>query len=636
MTDQTRAETMQFQTEVNQLLNLMIHSLYSNREIFLRELISNASDALDKRRFAGLTDPLLIEGQGNPEIEIAFDSEAKTLTITDNGIGMTREDVIENIGTIAKSGTKAFLEKLEADQKNASQLIGQFGVGFYSAFIVAKEIELTTRRAGEPADSATYWRSEGQGEFTIAPTNREKAGTTVTLHMRDEDVDLLNEWSIKEIVKKYSDHIAYPIMMAVEKPIMPKEGEENSELKTERVIEQINSAESLWQRERSEVSDEEYIAFYKELTNDYTDPLTWSHNRVEGNTSYTSLLYVPAVAPRGLWDQEVKYGIDLYVQRVFIMEGSDKLIPRYLRFMQGVVDTQDLPLNISREILQSSKTIDTIRQGLTRRSLTMLESLTQDETKYQTFWKQFGRVIKEGLGEDFSNREKIASLLRFASTVTDEEVVSLKAYKERMQEGQDKIYYITADSLNTAKNSPHLEIFKSKGIEVLLMTDVIDDWMTGFLHEFDGTEMVNVAKGDVKLDGETAEEKDQTEALSEVDQKLVDRVKEVLGDRVESVKISKRLTDSASVLVRNEHALSGHFEKMLREAGHDVPTMKPWLEINPKHPLLQALAEDKNSNESEDIAMLIYEEALLLEGAQLENPSEFVARLNRLMKEKIA
>ncbi|PWD87393.1 molecular chaperone HtpG [Ignatzschineria cameli] len=629
MTKETHAETMQFQTEVNQLLNLMIHSLYSNREIFLRELISNASDALDKRRFEGLTDSKLIDGQGTPQIDLAFDKEAKTLTITDNGIGMTREEVIENIGTIAKSGTKAFLERLEADQKNASQLIGQFGVGFYSAFIVAHEIELITRKAGTDESEATHWQSKGEGEFTLTQTTRDRAGTTVILHMREDDLDLLNEWSIRDIVKKYSDHIAYPIMMGVEKPIPPKEGEEADDLKHEIVIEQINSAESLWQRERSEISDEEYIAFYKELTHDYTDPLSWSHNRVEGNTTYTSLLYVPAVAPRGLWDQEVKYGIDLYVQRVFIMEGSDKLIPRYLRFIQGVVDTQDLPLNISREILQNSRTIDTIRQGLTRRSLSMLETLSQDEEKYQKFWGAFGRVLKEGLGEDFSNREKIANLLRFASTTTDEETVSLKAYKERMQEGQDKIYYITADSLNTAKNSPHLEIFKSKGIEVILMTDVIDDWMTGFLHEFDGTPMVNVAKGDIELDKE--QEAEEKPAANEEEVKLIDRVQKVLGDRVESVKISKRLTDSASVLVRNEHALSGHFEKMLKEAGHDVPSVKPWLEINPKHPLLVKLSKTDDAKVEEDIAMLVYEEAQLLEGAQLDNPSEFVARLNRLM-----
>ena len=634
MTKQTQAETMQFQTEVNQLLNLMIHSLYSNREIFLRELISNASDALDKRRFEGLTETSLIDGQGSPAIDIAFDKAAKTLTITDNGIGMSREEVIENIGTIAKSGTKAFLDRLEADQKNASQLIGQFGVGFYSAFIVAHEIELTTRKAGTDADSAVHWASKGEGEFTLTNASKDSAGTTITLHMREDDLDLLNEWSLKEIIKKYSDHIAYPIMMAVEKTVAPEEGSEETEVKTEWVIEQVNSAESLWQRERSDIKDEEYEAFYKELTNDFENPLSWSHNRVEGNTSYTSLLYVPAVAPRGMWDQEVKYGIDLFVQRVFIMEGSDKLIPRYLRFIQGVVDTQDLPLNISREILQNSKTIDTIRQGLTRRSLSMLESLSNDEEKYAKFWKEFGRVLKEGLGEDFSNREKIAGLLRFASTVTDEESVSFKAYKERMPEGQDKIYYITADSLNTAKNSPHLEIFKSKGIEVILMTDVIDDWMTGFLHEFDGTEMVNVAKGDVNLDGAEKDDPEAEKAVSETDVKLIDRLTTALGDRVESVKISKRLTDSASVLVRNEQALSGHFEKMLREAGHDVPTMKPWLEINPKHPLLVMLEGTNDEALTADISMLVYEEALLLEGAQLDNPSEFVARLNRLMNRK--
>ncbi len=628
-----KKETMQFQTEVNQLLNLMIHSLYSNREIFLRELISNASDALDKRRFEGLTDSAIIEGQGEPAIHLAFDKDAKTITLSDNGIGMTRDEVIENIGTIAKSGTKAFIEKLEQDEKNASQLIGQFGVGFYSAFIVAKEIELITRKAGTAAEEATFWSSKGEGEFTLDGATKESAGTTITLHLREEDEDLLSEWVLKDIVKKYSDHIAYPVMMQVEKPIIPEDPEKaDGELKTETVIEQINSATSLWQRERSEIKDEEYEAFYKELTHDTQAPLSWSHNRVEGNTSYTSLLYLPATAPMGLWDQEVKYGIQLYVQRVFIMEGSDRLIPRYLRFIQGVVDTQDLPLNISREILQNSKTIDSIRQGLTRRALGMLESLSlNDEEKYQTVWKQFGRVLKEGFGEDFSNREKLAGLLRFASTESDEENVSLKAYKERMPEDQKKIYYITADSLNTAKNSPHLEIFKQKGIEVLLMTDVIDDWMMGFLHEFDGIEMVNVAKGDVNLEGEEKAEKKEENTATEEDKALIEKMEAILKDRVESVKISQRLTDSASVLVRNEHALSGHFEKLLKEAGHDVPEIKPWLEINPDHFLVKAFKEE-TGDKADDLALLIYEEALLLEGADLENPSEFVARINRLMK----
>ena len=628
-------ETMQFQTEVNQLLNLMVHSLYSNREIFLRELISNASDALDKRRFEGLTDAKIIEDQGDAKISLSFDKNAKTLTLSDNGIGMDRQDVIDNIGTIAKSGTKAFIEKLEADQKNASNLIGQFGVGFYSAFIVADKVEVLTRKAGTEANDAVRWTSEGKGEFTLENSTRDSVGTTITLHMNEEHLDLLNEWSLKSIITKYSDHIAYPIMMQVEKEV-PVEGKEG-EFETEVAIEQVNSATSLWQRERSEIKDEEYVEFYKSLTHDYQDPLSWSHNRVEGNHSYTSLLYLPSVAPMGLWDQNVEYGVQLYVQRVFIMDGSDKLIPRYLRFMKGVVDTQDLPLNISREILQSSKTIDAIRQGLTRRSLSMLESLAaQDEAKYQTFWEQFGRVLKEGFGEDFSNRNKIASLLRFSSTETDAQTVSFDQYIERMKEGQDKIYYITADSLNTAKNSPHLEIFKKKGIEVILMTDVVDDWMMGFLHEYQDKAFVNVAKGDINLDGDDAKEDADKEekSLSAEEKSLVDSLETLLKNEVESVKISKRLTDSASCLVRNEMALSGHFEKLLKEAGHEVPEVKPWLEINPDHFIVKAFEAEKESDKQSDLAKLLYEEALLLEGAQLPDPSAFVARLNRLMKEQ--
>lgn len=628
-------ETMQFQTEVNQLLNLMVHSLYSNREIFLRELISNASDALDKRRFEGLTDAKIIEDQGDAKISLSFDKNAKTLTLSDNGIGMDRQDVIDNIGTIAKSGTKAFIEKLEADQKNASNLIGQFGVGFYSAFIVADKVEVLTRKAGTEASDAIRWISEGKGEFTLENSTRDSVGTTITLHMNEEHLDLLNEWSLKSIITKYSDHIAYPIMMQVEKEV-PVEGKEG-EFETEVAIEQVNSATSLWQRERSEIKDEEYVEFYKSLTHDYQDPLSWSHNRVEGNHSYTSLLYLPSVAPMGLWDQNVEYGVQLYVQRVFIMDGSDKLIPRYLRFMKGVVDTQDLPLNISREILQSSKTIDAIRQGLTRRSLSMLESLAaQDEAKYQTFWEQFGRVLKEGFGEDFSNRNKIASLLRFSSTETDAQTVSFDQYIERMKEGQDKIYYITADSLNTAKNSPHLEIFKKKGIEVILMTDVVDDWMMGFLHEYQDKAFVNVAKGDINLDGDDAKEDADKEekSLSAEEKSLVDSLETLLKNEVESVKISKRLTDSASCLVRNEMALSGHFEKLLKEAGHEVPEVKPWLEINPDHFIVKAFEAEKESDKQSDLAKLLYEEALLLEGAQLPDPSAFVARLNRLMKEQ--
>lgn len=631
----SQKETMQFQTEVNQLLKLMIHSLYSNHEIFLRELISNASDALDKRRFEGLTDAKLIENQGNPEIFITMDADQKTLTIRDNGIGMNRDEVIENIGTIAKSGTKAFLEKLEENQKDASNLIGQFGVGFYSAFIVADKVTLTTRKAGEPEDSAVIWESAGEGEFSLENTSKSSAGTEITLHMRDEHINLLNEWSIRSIITKYSDHIAYPVMMEIERTkTVPaeQEGEEPTTV-SETEIEQINSATSIWQRDKKDVTEDEYKAFYKHISHDYADPLLWSHNKVEGKVNYTSLLFVPEHAQQNMWEQNQDYGLQLFIRRVFIMNATDKLIPRYLRFVKGVVDTVDLPLNVSREILQSSSTLDSIKQGVTRRVLTMLNNLAEsDKEKFTTFYKEFGRVIKEGIGEDASNKENIAKLLRFASTENDAEEVSFADYIGRMKEGQDNIYFITTDNLNTAKNSPHLEIYRSKGYEVILMTDVIDDWMMGFLSEFEGKKFVNIAKGDVNLDDQSEEEKKEEPELSNEDKAIIDKITNVLGEKVENVKVSKRLTNSASVLVRNEYALSSHFEKMLKEAGHDVPSMKPWLEINTKHPLVERIARETDNAVADDLAMLIYEEALLLEGSQLENPSEFVNRLNRLMK----
>lgn len=632
----SQKETMQFQTEVNQLLKLMIHSLYSNHKIFLRELISNASDALDKRRFEGLTNATLIENQGNPEIVITLDKDQKTLTITDNGIGMNRDEVIDNIGTIAKSGTKAFLDKLEKTDQDASQLIGQFGVGFYSAFIVADKVTLTTRKAGDAEDSAVIWESAGEGEFSLENTFKAVAGTEITLHMRDEHVELLSEWSLRSIITKYSDHIAYPVMMEVERTETvdaENEGEEATSI-TKIEKEQINSATSIWQRDKKDISDDEYQEFYKHISHDYTDPLIWSHNRVEGNTSYTSLLFVPEHAQQNMWEQNQDYGLQLYVRRVFIMNAAEKLLPRYLRFVKGVVDTTDLPLNVSREILQSSSTLDSIKQGVTRRVLTMLNNLAESEKEqFATFYKEFGRVIKEGVGEDHSNKENIAKLLRFASTENDQEEVSFADYISRMKEGQESIYFITSDNLNTAKNSPHLEIYRTKGYEVILMTDVVDDWMMGFLNEFDGKKFVNIAKGDVHLDDEKSDdEKKEEPELSNEDKAIIDKITNVLGEKVENVKISRRLTNSASVLVRNEHALSSHFEKMLKEAGHAVPSMKPWLEVNVKHPLVERIARETDNAIADDLAMLIYEEALLLEGSQLGNPSEFVNRLNRLMK----
>ncbi len=623
-------ETRSFQTEVNQLLKLMIHSLYSNREIFLRELISNASDALDKRRFAGLTNEVMIAGQGNAEILISFDKEAKTLTINDNGIGMNRQEVIDNIGTIAKSGTKAFLEQLTQDQKNAAQLIGQFGVGFYSAFIVADKIVLTTRKAGEAEDTATRWVSSGEAEFTLETTQKAQVGTEIVLHLRQEHEDLLTEWALRSIIKKYSDHIAYPVMMQIEREV-PRHDEETSEdqnqaLETETVIEQVNDATSLWQRAKKDISDEEYIEFYKHVAHDYQAPLAWTHNRVEGKTDYTALLYLPQKAPMGMWEQNATHGVQLYVQRVFIMDGADKLMPRYLRFVKGVIDAQDLPLNVSREILQSSQVIDHIRQGAIKRVLSLLDNLSVNEAeKYQQFWQEFGRVLKEGLGEDFANRDALLKLMRFSSTTSDTATVSLANYLERLVEGQDKIYYLTADSLNTAKSSPHLEIFKKKGIEVLLMSEPVDDWMMGFVHEFEGKSFVHIAKGDIQFPDDNKEEAEKT--LSDDEKSLIDKIKPVLIDKVADVKISQRLTDSAACLVRGSHAMSGHFERLLKEAGHDVPSSKPWLEINPEHPLLNKIAAQNN----EDLIWLLYEQALLLEGGAIEDPATFVARMNRLM-----
>jgi molecular chaperone HtpG len=628
-------ETMQFQTEVNQLLKLMIHSLYSNREIFLRELISNASDALDKRRFLGVTDASLMDGAANLQIDIAFDAQAKTITINDNGVGMNRAEVIENIGTIAKSGTKAFLEKLEADQKSASAMIGQFGVGFYSAFIVADEVELITRKAGDPADAAVVWRSKGEADFSLAATSKASAGTSIVLHLREDHHDLLNEWTLKNIIKKYSDHIAFPVMMTVEKTITePAEEGQEASTRTETEVEQINQATSLWQRAKKDISDEEYQSFYKAMTHDYQAPLTWAHNQVEGKVSYTSLLYVPSKAPMGLWEQKATHGVQLYVQRVFIMDGAEKLMPRYLRFVKGVIDAQDLPLNVSREILQSSSTIDAIRQGATKRVLGMLETMSKDKPDdYKAFWAEFGRVLKEGVGEDMANRDALLKLFRFSSSKEDAPIVSLADYVGRMGEKQDKIYFLTADSLNHAKNSPHLEVFKQRGIEVLLMTEVVDDWMMGFIYEYEGKSFVNVAKGDIQLDGDDAAKPDTETPESPLDAALIERMKAALSEHVDQVKVSKRLTDSVACLVRSEHAMSAHFERMLKDAGHSVPSTKPWLEINMKHPLIEKLATlPEGDANAQDLALLVYEQATLLEGSQLADPAGFVARLNRLMK----
>lgn len=619
-------ETLTFETEVNQLLKLMIHSLYSNKEIFLRELISNASDACDKLRFEALGDDALFEGDNELAVEVEFDKDAGTLTVRDNGIGMTREEVIHNIGTIAKSGTREFFERLTGDQAKDAQLIGQFGVGFYSAFIVADHVVLTTRHAGMGPEHGVRWESDGTGSYTLETLDVAARGTEIVLHLReDEREDLLNDWRLRNIITKYSDHVPLPIRMRKR----DEEGNLGDEWET------VNKASALWQRPKSEITDEEYKTFYKHISHDFGDPLTWTHNRVEGRLEYTSLLYVPEKAPFDLWDRDHAHGLKLYVQRVFIMDDAEQLIPRYLRFVRGVIDSNDLPLNISREILQGNRIIEQIRAGSVKKLLGTLENMAEKRPDdYQKFWDEFGRVMKEGPAEDFSNRETIAGLLRFASTHDDTEVqtVSLKDYVARMKEGQDKIYYITADSFMAAKHSPHLELLRKKGIEVLLMYDRVDEWLMGHLTEFDGKQFQSVAKGDLDL-GEVESEderKAQEEAENEA-KELVTRVGEALGDRVESVRVSHRLTSSPACIVLGEHDMALYMQQLLKQAGHEMPTSKPVLEINPSHPMVARLDSESDENQFKEWSMLLLDQAILAEGGQLEDPASFVGRLNQLM-----
>ena len=624
----TNQETRGFQSEVKQLLQLMIHSLYSNKEIFLRELISNASDAADKLRFKALSNPALYEGDGELRVRVSFDADKGTLTISDNGIGMTREQVIDHLGTIAKSGTKEFLTALGQDQAKDSQLIGQFGVGFYSAFIVADKVTVKTRAAGEATDKGVLWESAGEGEYSVADIEKKSRGTDVILHLREDEKEFLNEWRLREIIGKYSDHIGLPVEMLTKE--YDDEGKETGEK-----WEKINKSDALWTRSKNDISDEEYKEFYKHLSHDFADPLLWAHNKVEGNQEYTSLLYVPSKAPWDLFNREHKHGLKLYVQRVFIMDDAEQFMPNYLRFMRGLIDSNDLPLNVSREILQDNKTTAALRKALTKRSLQMLEKLAkEDADKYQQFWKEFGLVLKEGPAEDFGNKEAIAKLLRFASTHNDssEQTVSLEDYVARMKEGQKAIYYITADSYVAAKNSPHLELFNKKGIEVLLLSDRIDEWMLSYLTEFDGKALQTITKADLDL-GDLAD-KEENEAQKEQDKafdSFIERVKNLLGERVKEVRLTHRLTDTPAVVSTGNDQMTTQMAKLFAAAGQPVPEVKYTFELNPEHHLVKKVADIADEAEFADWVELLLEQAMLAERGSLENPAAFIKRVNKLL-----
>jgi molecular chaperone HtpG len=621
-------ETLGFQAEVKQLLQLMIHSLYSNKDIFLRELISNASDAADKLRFEALNDPALFENDPELKIRVAFDREARTLTISDNGIGMSRQEVIDHIGTIAKSGTREFFSQLSGDQKKDAALIGQFGVGFYSAFIVADRVTLTTRRAGLTAEHGVRWESEGAGDYTLETVEKPGRGTEIVLHLREGEDEFLSDWKIKSVIRTYSDHITLPIVM---KKTEWKDGVETPTDEDETV----NKASALWARAKKDIEEEEYQEFYKHVAHDFEPPLAWSHNRVEGKQEYISLLYVPSHAPFDLWDREKRHGIKLYVRRVFIMDDAEQLMPQYLRFVRGVIDSADLPLNVSREILQSSRDIDAIKNGSVKKVLGLLEDLAENQPeKYVEFWNAFGKVLKEGPGEDYANKERIAALLRFASTHTDSDaqVVSLKDYIGRMKEGQTAIYYITADSFAAAKHSPHLEIFRKKGIEVLLLSDRVDEWLASNLTEFAGKPLKSVAKGGLDLGAlEDEAEKTAQKEAEETMKPLVERIRTTLGERVKDVRVTHRLTDSPACLVTGQGDMSANLERLLKAAGQAAPTVRPTLEINPTHALVTRLNSESDEDRFKDWANLLFEQALLAEGGQLDDPASFVRRLNGLL-----
>ena len=622
-------ETLGFQAEVRQLLRLVAHSLYSNKEIFLRELISNASDACDKLRFEALSSKELYEDDPDLKVRVSFDKEARTITVADNGIGMSRQEVIDHIGTIAKSGTREFFERLTGDQAKDANLIGQFGVGFYSAFVVADRVTLITRRAGLSAAEGVRWESAGEGEYTLETVEKPGRGTEVILHLRAGEDDFLSGYRLREIIRRYSDHIMLPIVMQKEAWDADKGAVGSS-----REDETVNQASALWARPKSEITAEQYEEFYKHVAHDMQPPLVHAHARVEGRHEYTLLLYVPQRAPFDLWDREHRRGLKLYVRRVFIMDDAEHLAPPYLRFIRGVIDSNDLPLNVSREILQESKDVEAIRAGVVKRVLATLDELAEnDKQKYATFWKEFGRVLKEGVGEDIANRDRVAKLLRFASTLTgsDVEDVSLADYIARMKHGQDAIYYVTADSFNAAKNSPHLEIFRKKGIEVLLLSDRVDEWVVGSLTEFEGKKLVSVARGDLDL-GTLADEDDKLRKEQAAESAaLLDAVRKALGERVKDVRLTYRLTESPACLVADQHDMSANLERLLKAAGHQVPGSRPILEINPKHPLVERLKEEIGKERFADWSSILFEQALLAEGGSLEDPGSFVKRLNQLM-----
>ena len=643
MTADVKKETLGFQTEAKQLLHLMIHSLYSNKEIFMRELVSNASDAIDKLRFAALADDALLEGQGEYAIQVDLDKAANTITISDNGIGMNRDEVIENLGTIAKSGTASFLESLTGDERKDSQLIGQFGVGFYSSFIVADRVQVLTRKAGDSADAGVLWESSGEAEFSIEATTKETRGTSITLFLKKDCEEFAEDFRVRSVIKKYSDHISVPVMMAKPVEAAFEEADTDTEKDTdgdaEVVVEfeAVNDAHALWMRGRSEVKADEYKAFYKQVSHDYEDPLTWSHNKVEGKLEYTSLLYIPAKAPFDLWNREMSRGLKLYVQRTFIMDDAEQFLPLYLRFIKGVVDSNDLSLNVSREILQQDPAVESMRNALTKRVLDMLAKMAKAKKgdDYATFWKHFGTVLKEGPAEDMTNQVKIAKLLRFSTTHTDleEQNQSLEDYVSRMQESQEKIYYVVAESFNTAKKSPHLEVFRKKGIEVLLLSDRVDDWLMNHLREFDGKQFQDVARGALELAGDSDEDKEAQETLAKESEALIERVTKVLSSRVSEVRATARLTDSAACLVVGEFDMGSQMRRIMEAAGQEMPESKPILEINPSHPLAEMLDQEPDEDRFESLANIIFDQATLVEGGQLDDPADYVSRMNKLLVE---
>lgn len=634
MSVEASKETLEFQTEARQILHLMTHSLYSNKEIFLRELISNASDACDKLRFEALADDSLYQGDAELSILVEYDDEAKTITISDNGVGMSRQEVIDNIGTIASSGTRKFLDAMTGDQAKDSQMIGQFGVGFYSSFIVADKVTLETRRAGAPAEEAVRWESNGEGSFSLENVEKAERGTKVVLHLKEGEAEFADQYRLKTVIKQYSDHISIPVMMSEQE--LDDEGKPKTDENGDTIfkLERVNSASALWARDKSDISEEEYKEFYKHVSMDFTDPLSWIHSKVEGNQSYTSLLYVPTNPPFDLFDRDHKRGVKLYVKRIFIMDEAEQLMPNYLRFIKGVIDSDDLPLNVSREILQQNKTIDRIRGASVKKVLAMLESIQKDDKeKYATFWKAFGQVLKEGPIEDMANKERIAKLLLFASTHNDndDQNVTLDEYVSRMQEAQDKIYYIIADNYTAAKNSPHLEVFRKKGIEVLLLSDRVDEWLVSHLNEFDGKKLQSVARG--TLDIEEEEDKSAQEEAEKTYSSVIEHATKVLGDKVKEVRLSKRLTDSPSCLVLEEHDMSAQMQQIMEAAGQYAPKAAPVLELNADHKLVNKLNDITDDDLFEEYTYLLFEQAQLAAGAPLEDAAGFVKRVNKLLEQ---